>query len=211
MVKLTGPGMAQKASGSIADTLTFSELLKRPYLKTYAKPLDTKTENQLPIRAGMGFLGSTWKTLSLVQRKTWLPQAELLELAPYHAWVKLNMERWRTWRPPSREYPATETGYAAIATAMNVSPSEFQITVNVQAHLTSVPWGYSIIRVYNTWPGTPQWEWTVLNIITNTTDRWTTFVDEPPHPGDWFYRARPFNDLGKWGLWGPIAWTTIPA
>ena len=211
MVKLTGPGMALKASGSIAETLTFSELLKRPYLKTYAKPFDPKTDNQLPIRAGMGFLGSSWKTLTLPQRKTWLPEAEALEYAPYHAYVALNMKRWNHWLAPSAEYPATEIGYSPIVEAMTVTPAEFQITVSVQAHLTKIPWAYSIMRAFHVWPDTPLWEWTILNVLANTSDRWTTFVDQPPHPGDFYYRARPFIDTGKWGPWGTIAWTTIPA
>lgn len=118
MVKLKGPGLAQQASGSIAEELTFSNWKKIAYLKMHRKPKQPRTKPQLALRAIMQFLSGEWNAIPQARKDTWIVPAAAKNIPLFNAYQAVNLTRWRNFHAPSQIYPATEIApYAGYPTS----------------------------------------------------------------------------------------------
>lgn len=122
MVKLRGPGMSVHASGTLADVLTFGNLRGKPTLRKKPTPAQPRTGLQVSSRAMMQFLAQNWSGLTTPQQATWLDLADNTDVAPYHAFIAHNMQRWARQALPSKAYPAAEAGDYATGIALNGDP-----------------------------------------------------------------------------------------
>lgn len=200
MVKLKGPSLATEATGSLADALIFSTTKKRSYLKKHAKPANPNTQAQQSVRAMITFLTKNWKNLTPIQQATWNTPAFLEKIAPYHAYLKINMKRWRTFRGPGKAYPVPESAPIAGSVYMEL----FSGVRNINTRLTSgggiVPWGYIIWR-HDVDFNPPTLEMTV-NVSPRISAGWNYWRDTPLPPGTYWYRKGNFTDDGQIRIFG---------
>ena len=115
MVKLNGPMMSMDASGTIGDTITFSKWKGRSYARQRVIPSNPQTGPQTGIRAMMKFLSQQWKGLTAPNKATWVITAAQTAISPFNAYCAFNVNRWRSFKGPSKETPADETAPAASA------------------------------------------------------------------------------------------------
>lgn len=101
MVKLKGPGQATGASGTLADTLVFSNWKGTPYLKTHTKPKQPRSHNQIAMRAILRFLSEQWKNVPAIEQAKWQTLARRTTISPFNAYQQLNLSRWRSQRSPT--------------------------------------------------------------------------------------------------------------
>lgn len=191
MVKLTGPGNSHYASGKLAASLIFSKSAKGAYLKAFAKPKQPRTDAQIAPRAMTKFLSQVWSTLTDAQKATWQHSADVLNLAPYHAFLKENQLRWRTFRTPTQEFPAAEA-------TIPVPPSTWRITLGYREVINEfrnplgfILWGYILYRQHNALyvPSLT----TVKSLTPTGGTPWTKVIDSPVPPGDYRYMRSLFN------------------
>lgn len=110
MVKLKGPMLGSRASGSLADTVTFAKQKGTHYARKHAAPTNPQSGLQVSMRAMMTFLSQQWKNLTTGNQATWSTAFPTEEIPNYNAFLKYNLERWRNSKGPSKRYPATEEG-----------------------------------------------------------------------------------------------------
>ena len=108
MVKLKGPGLSLEASGTAGKILTFGKTKGRAILRKKPVPRQPRSGLQVSMRAMMQFLSQQWKNLTAGEQATWASTDFQISLSMYNAFIKHNLERWRSRKPPSKEYPAAE-------------------------------------------------------------------------------------------------------
>lgn len=195
MVKLKGPSIATEAHGSIADVVTFSKAKKRSYLKKHAKPANPKTPAQVSVRAMITFLSQNWKTLTPIQQATWNTPAFLEHIAPYHAYLKINMQRWRTFRGPGKTYPVPETSPPPGTVYQDLWGGVASIKLGAYPGGGTPPWGYITFRQpidFNP----PKLE-QVIKVFLRVGVSYTFFLDTPLAPGTYWYRTAHFSENGQ--------------
>ena len=124
MVKLKGPGLAKGASGTLAGILTFGKTKGRSYLKKRSVPSQPKTPLQRSNRAAVEQLTKRWNEVAPTYEEDWHQLALELDLTPYHAYLKTNLDRWSIGRgliftPPGYITPYTAEYSAFTATGQN--------------------------------------------------------------------------------------------
>jgi len=93
------------ASGSLADTLTFSVWKGRAYARQLVIPSNPGADKQLSVRAMMKWLSQNWSTLAGADQLTWEDLAEAEVISPFNAYIKNGLARWRNFLGPSEFYP----------------------------------------------------------------------------------------------------------
>lgn len=110
MVKLKGPALSPKASGTLGGALIFSSSKGRAYLKKHRKPKQPRSGKQKSMRAMMTFLSQAWSPLPGGYPETWQPLADERRVSPFNAYLAANLARWRSQLTPSALYPPTTFG-----------------------------------------------------------------------------------------------------
>lgn len=156
MVKLKGPALGQRASGSLAQAVIFSNSRGRAYLKKSAKPKQPRTKPQVAMRAAATFLSPQWSVWVQAVRDTWIPKAKAAEISPFNAYQRDNLARLRNHLAPSAATPPTLLGnHASID---NFSVTGFTRRLRVKWNITNPNqgWGFKIFHVSGTGI-TPLW------------------------------------------------------
>ncbi len=193
-MKLKGPGNSIDASGSLADILTFCKGQKTKYAKKHAAPSNPKTGPQTSVRAMIAFLSKNWKTLSTADVETWRPVADALHVAPYHAFIAENAQRWKTFRFPSKAYPATETIVVPAVIFQTAHDGKAHIRIERASGAGALPWGYLTYRSPVAF-GAGTWDQCV-NVMLRDPAATTLWNDTPLPPGHYYYRTSSFTDTG---------------
>ncbi|MBA7689385.1 hypothetical protein ES703_97891 [subsurface metagenome] len=196
MVKLTGPGLSIDASGSLADVLTFSNVKGHAYLKKHARPTQPRTPKQLSIRAMMSFLSAQWNLLTTPEQATWWAIVPGRAPTPYHAFISANMARWRTFRAPSKEYPATEAGGLPATFNSNVSAGVASLRIKIRTTGSPSPWSSFIFRNTSSMPA-QTWDKLVGSIPWKSI-AYHAYLDTPLAPGTYYYRLSTCTATGVW-------------
>lgn len=157
MVRLTGPGLAQKASGSIAGSVIFSSAKGRPYLKLHRNPKQPRSYAQVAIRAMMAFLSSQWAALSAAEKSTWQELADQRNIPPINAYQAHNLDRWRRYLGPTQAYPATEIGTDASLYYITTTGKPLSVEVEYKIGTLNQTWAM-LISHSATAPPVPNWD-----------------------------------------------------
>lgn len=198
MVRLKGPAVSAEASGSLAKALTFATNNKRRSMRAHAKPKDTKSPTQLAVRAMMKFLSTNWKALSTADQATWAQLARANQYAPYHAFIKYNMQRWRTFRPPAKVHPPAETPPAPTPAGLTAFGGFHFITFRLWLPPAPAPWAWTL----HVLPGGPTatiFE-TTRHVLLKTGAGDVYYTMRDLQPGVYKVRARAFSNDGLWGI-----------
>lgn len=110
MVKLRSPMLSTAASGTLAGRLTFGKLRGTSYARNKPTPKQPNSLLQLATRAMFQFLTANWHNLTAAQQATWSDAFPSTDISNYNAFIKYNLERWRSFHGPTKAYPETLDG-----------------------------------------------------------------------------------------------------
>jgi len=187
MVKLIGPAMGTKASGTVAGLLTYSNSRGSPYLKIHRKPKQPRSGEQKSLRAMMGFLSSDWTTISAADKATWQTVASRTNVSPFNAYQSENLKRWRMQKAPSVAYPAAEDdlqAFAPVCTAFGFT--RYAIVNTVYSTSARQNWG---ALIFHSTSGSPAA--TYSNLIAIKICRawpWDPYTHSGLAPGTHYYK-----------------------
>lgn len=196
MVKVYGPLMSLDASGSLGNAITFSKWKGRNLVRTRVVPSNPRSGPQVGMRAMLRFLAQYWASLSTAIKATWAERAAATNISPFNAFVSANQSRWRSFKDPSKEDPATETGVAPAAPTTTATGGIRQIQLSIVDGAQIPDWGWIIFRSGTT-GFTPAYSNCVAIIPRVGTP--TVHIDAGLVPGTYFYRIKGFMATGKDG------------
>lgn len=196
MVKVYGPLMSMDASGTIAEAVTYSKWKGRNYARQRVIPANPQSGPQTGLRAMMSFLSKMWAGLSTAEKATWLARAQQTVISNFNAFTSYNQIRWRSYKAPSKEDPATETGTAPSAPTTTPTGGIRQIQLSIADGANAPDWGWFIHRSQTT-GFTPAFSNVVA--VVERTGTPTVYIDTPLTPGTYYYRISGFMTTGLKG------------
>lgn len=193
MVKLTGPGLARGASGTLADQLIFSTWKGKAYLKRHRNPAQPRTPAQIAMRAVMRFLSQEWTNLSDALKDSWAALAAATNISPFNAYQAFNLARYRTFGSPSGIYPPIGAGGDP-----NLGG------VSITDHVVGFTCHWNIIAQAETFG-------MALHLVpaSGGTITWDNLLHITPIPTAGWYQQYlgPFDPGCYWIAFNPIKWT----
>lgn len=129
MVKLTGPMHSHRASGTLANVLTFGKTGNTNTLRKKPRPSALPTGLQISIRAMLAFLSKQWSSLSAADIATWHNIFEDPTIPNYNNFIAYNITRWRNFKTPTKAYPPAETGFPAFYQTLSATGAVRHVTL----------------------------------------------------------------------------------
>lgn len=187
MVKVKGPLQSTRASGTLADAVTFSNWKGRPYVKSRALPANPNTAPQAGMRAMFSGLSSSWDALHPMIQATWADLGIIGNVSPFHAYMQENQKRWAQHKAPCMRF--TDQDEDATHMDVNTYTATGQVrSVSCELIVNAVlqGWGWLIHRSPTTafTPG-PH---TLVHALLNVNVGRSTWIHAPLEPGTYFYR-----------------------
>lgn len=140
MAKPTGPLLSLTASGTIADTLTYSRWKGRPYIRTRVIPANPQTAEQSKTRNTFSWASDQWKNAPTLGRAPWDRFAQGQVLSGRNAFIgkQTNILRAVTVVDTWVGSPGAKGGLAAVSLAL--TPAALQMTVDVTVPTAPTNW-----------------------------------------------------------------------
>jgi hypothetical protein len=195
MVKLSGPLNSLAASGTINKSLTFQQQQGRQIARLARKPRNPKTGKQRARRAMLLFLAQQWPLLTAEQQDTWQQPAAHQEISRYNAYLGYNLRRWTNHRPPSKTWPASETGSFPVTSAHGASANGKRVELQLNCSLDNDGWAapWYMIPTVATIPG-PEHLVAFADLAGPMTIK---VLLKPMPPGTYHFRAKRFTTHGR--------------
>ena len=146
MVRLYGPLMSLDASGTLADSVTFSKWKGRNYARQRVVPSNPNSVSQQSVRAMLRALSQAWASMSAGNQATWQVRADQTTISPFNAFCAYNLNRWRSFKAPSKEDPATEVGGAPNAPTTTPSAGVREIQLSIADGAVPPDWFWLVHR-----------------------------------------------------------------
>jgi hypothetical protein len=197
MVKLTGPMMSIDASGTFADTLTFSKWKGRNYARQRVIPENPKTAKQSGVRGMMKFLAQAWTDLVAGEKDDYDAAATARNISAYNEYISQNLARWQMFKSPSKNSPAEEASTPLTITTCVATGGVGHVSLVITPSGATAIWGYALFRDVAEIV-TPAWTNCVAAFPADGANP-VTFVDSPLAAGTYHYRVAAFNDDGILG------------
>jgi len=112
MARTYSPLLSLDASGTIANSLTFSKWKGRNYVRTRVTPANPQSQSQWGMRSMMKALSQVWASLSEARQNAWEELADAESVSKFNAFVSFNLKRHRDGvgpRPEPSPAPVTIT------------------------------------------------------------------------------------------------------
>lgn len=194
MVKVYGPAMSLAASGTLANTLTFSSWKGRSYVRERVIPSNPQSGLQTGFRSMFKFLSQNWAGLSAANQATYQTLADASVISPFNAFMAFNQLRWRRFLSPSQETPPDEAGSVGTYTAGDPAATGGVASVTI-AHTIDLAiednWGLLIFK------GTTAFATGVSNlvaaILSTSLSTEYTWLDSPLSAATYYYNTRLFT------------------
>ena len=188
MVKVSAPAMSLDASGSLGGSVVFSKWKGRNYARVLVIPSNPKTAPQISVRAMMRGLSQDWTNLTAGNKATWATRAASMIVSPFNAYVSYNLDRWRHFKAPSKQDPATEAGGAPSAPTTTPTAGVREVQLSIADGATPPDWFWLIFRSVTT-GFTPSFSNLVRVVKRSGTP--TVYIDTPLTTGiAVFYRIK---------------------
>jgi hypothetical protein len=195
MVKVKGPIASAEAAGSFGGSAVFSRWKGRAYVRTKVTPTNPKSALQVANREMLAFLSQRWKTISDPDQATWFNLAFQKQVSFYHAYVAMNLDRWRQFTPPSQVYPPTESGTLPELDAFGALPGVAHIQLQQTWYDRHDAWGLLIFRSQT--PAFATSRQTLITVQPLLIDDGPLYDDQNLLPGTYYYNFRSFTTTGK--------------
>lgn len=184
MVRLYGPLMSMDASGTVANAVTFSKWKGRNYARQRVVPANPNSAPQQSVRAMMKALSQAWTGLTAGNKATWQDRADQTIISTFNAFCSYNLSRWRSFKAPSKEDPATEVGAAPSAPTTTVTAGVRELQLSIADGATPPDWFWLIFR--STVSGfTPSFS-NLVHVVPKTATP-TVFIDTALVTGTTYY------------------------
>jgi len=197
MVKVDGPMLSFTASGTLADTVTFSTWKGRAYARTRVIPKNPKSPQQTGIRQMLEFLTRQWNYISAANKATWELAADQAQISPFNAYIGRNLSRWRNYRAPSQTPQAPENDNLPTLGTPTITAVGRNIKVDIPITSSADGWGI-IIHISSTNGFTPGFS-TAKKTVPLPTSGSASAEIGPWTPGTYYVRVVAFTRLGRLG------------
>jgi len=187
--------MSLGASGTLANSIVFSNWKGRAYARTHVIPSNPKSALQVSLRAMMKFISQAWAGNGSTPQGTWAALAAAGTYSQFNAYVSKNQMRWRELNAPSQSYPAAETGTAPVATLDSAVGGERHIDLTFTITTLNDVWGVVIFRSPTT-TFTPSVANAIIVLPVDGTGT-MVYTDSNLAAGEYFYDACFFSKEGK--------------
>lgn len=196
MVKVYGPMFSLKASGTLADTITFTSWKGRSVVRERVIPSNPQSGPQTGMRSMMKFLSQIWNGLTTGNKATWEDLAAATVISEFNAFTSFNMLRWRSYKTPSKETPAAEASGAPAAPTTTPTGGIRQVQLSIADGAPAPDWGW-IIHSSTTTAFTPAYSNVIAVIPWGATP--TIYIHSPLDPDTYYYRIMGFMADGITG------------
>jgi hypothetical protein len=186
MVRLYGPLMSLDASGTVADAVTFAKWKGRNYARQRVIPANPQSPGQTSVRAMMRALSQAWTDLTDGNKATWSDRAKETNISPFNAFCSYNLARWRAFKAPTNQDPATEVGTPPTAPTTTVTAGVRENLLSIADGTTPPDWFWMIHRSTTT-GFTPSFS-TLVRVVPKTATP-TIYIDTGLETGiPYYYR-----------------------
>jgi hypothetical protein len=198
MVRVYGPMLSLRASGTVGGVATFAEWKGRPYVRKTVIPANPKSVGQLSVRAMMKFLSQYWASMTSAQKTDWDDLAAAASTSAFNQYLKYNMLRWGTNLRPSKLHPATEDNTPGTISVFSATAGSRSVLISVTLSSHDDNWGVCIFRGLTDAMGITRNE--LVQVIPAEATASFTWLDFPLTPNvAQYYRCYPFDDTGNIG------------
>jgi hypothetical protein len=195
--------MSMDASGTVANAITFSRWRGRQYVRRHVVPSNPSTSFQVGIRAMLAVLANQWASIGLSFQASWAHPAALVNLLPFHAYIRDNMRRWRDNRGVSQSYPPPETLTPELP-VLTATGHERYALLGLDASGYAGTWLFTLHRELGV-IAAPTYA-NCVKILPSNFGFPLSFVDSPLAKGTYHYMAASITSDGLFG--SPTADTT---
>jgi hypothetical protein len=197
MVKVDGPMLSFTASGTLADTVTFSTWKGRAYARTRVIPKNPQSASQTGIRQMMEFLTRQWTSISAANKASWEALADQEQVSPFNSYIGRNLSRWRNYRAPSQTPQAPENDTLPTLGTPTVTAVGRNIKVDIPITTPADGWGI-LIHISATNGFTPGFSTAKKTVPVPASGSASAEIG-PWTPGTYYVRVVAFTRLGRLG------------
>lgn len=192
MARVNGPLMGLDASGSVADTLTWSKWKGRNYVRQLVTPANPKSALQVSVRAIMRFLSTSWTHVTAADKALWATLAAQQTISNFDAYTQYNANRWTQSNSPVVS-PTEPAGTVPVMGATTATPGKGQIAFSQVITTLNNIWGILITLSTTTGytPGRANLRYAAYGIASPIA---ATVIGLTA--GTWYYRIAGFNEGG---------------
>jgi len=194
MVKVFGPMMSMDASGTLADTVTFSKWKGRNYVRERVIPSNPKSGAQTGRRAMFRFLTQNWAAITAVSQNTWQDLADQIVASPFNAYLKSNMEDWHNFLAPSQDTPAGRAKTPSDNVLTAAAYEENRIKLSIAGAALGDVWGISIYAKLDGAVTPAVGNCIICELETTIAAHYIYWT--PPTLGRWYFNSITFADDG---------------
>lgn len=191
MASVRGPLFGLAASGTIADTLTFSVWKGRAYVRQTVTPANPRSALQRSVRSIVSFTSKNYNALSTTDKGYWKTAAEVGNITPMNAFVR-DAENRRKLNTGPRENPITPAGSAPNAPTSPVATGGNKQFTFTWVDSTSSDHYATMIYASETTGFTPG----PSNLIAVIIDGVNTVTITQLEPGTWYIKAKAVSTTG---------------
>lgn len=195
MVKLNGPMFSLDASGTIANTVTFSKWKGRNYARERVIPSNPKSGGQVGRRAMFKFLTQHWETLATASQATWQNLADQLVVSRFNAYLSGNMTGWHNFLAPSHEFEPGRTFDGSDRAITTASWEENRIDIFSQATTANAQFGFAIFAKLAGAVTPAVGNCIIVELDDDVEDKHTYWT--PPEVGTWHFDSQAFSSDGQ--------------
>jgi hypothetical protein len=105
MARVTGPLLSLKASGSVANLLTWLNSPTGANVRKLGPQKNIPSAAKQSHRVMFSFLQKAWPGLTIVEQETWSTRALHRSVTPMNAFCAFNLDRWRQYLAPVKSDP----------------------------------------------------------------------------------------------------------
>jgi hypothetical protein len=185
MAIVTGPLMSMSASGTVGNTLTYSNWKGRAYVRNRVDPANPKSGPQKGVRAMFRYLSMLWASLSGPNKATWDAAAAAAEISPFNAFLKENMNRWSNGHFPIEAANATPPTLGGTAPTIVATTGVGEVELAITHGGTYTADAYAIYRAATT--GVASARNSCIAMIPADAGGDLVYVDTTTTAGTWFY------------------------
>ena len=146
MVKLSGPMFSLEASGTIGKTLTYAKWKGRAYARQRVIPTNPRSAGQTGMRSMFKFISQGWAGLDAGEKASYDADAAGRENAPFNSYIKLNMDRWKNYLPPTKDFTPAGVSTPLTVLGMVLVGGEAYANIAVTPSAATDIWGFEIYR-----------------------------------------------------------------
>lgn len=144
MAKITAPILSLGASGTIADTITFSKWKGRPYARQRVIPANPKSTAQTATRSVFTFSSDVWRYWPAGAKEAWELYAQNSRITPRNGFMGQNISALRSQTDLLQMVISTSAGSGLVAAGLSLAAGANQITATLTA--PELPSGWTIVE-----------------------------------------------------------------